>query len=485
MRDLSLGITGVRSPARVDSTISPRLPGTVDPENKTVPAIDKETAIEIPRFYKYVFLSIFLLAEMTIAGWSLLYMSIEDLTYRWFFINLAFSAPVIIVLVTLTYVLIRRTVLRTLEAKEALRRSESFLKGITDVANDAIIIVDPTGMIGFCNPAGEKMFGYLGRKLLGKDIGVIFAAQQRDPVRECFISSNKEHVGPRNGGTMELAGLRRDGAEFPIEISISTVQTRGKLGTEVIVRDITERKLAQETIEKQAEELRTLIEVAAHELRHPATIFRGYSHLLLMQRNAMDSGDVQDALTGMDEAASRIARLVNDMFDVSCIERGKMDVKREEVHPSELIDKAVKEMGVKGCNREFVLPAFDQDALLGADQERMHQVLLILLDNADKFSPMETNVEIWHERNNGQVVFHVADRGPGIPEADAEAIFERFYQGEDVAHHSMHGMGLGLYIARTIVDAHGGWIKVEPRAGGGSDFCFGIPAEVYPESLAQ
>lgn len=484
MRDLGISITNRGAAARVDSSISPRLPGTVDPENGTAPVVDKETAIEIPRFYKYVFLSIFLLAEMTIAGWSLLYMSIEDLPYRWFFINLAFSTPVIIALVILTYVLIRRTVLRTLEAKEALRRSESFLKGITDVANDAIIIVDRTGMIEFCNPAGEKMFGYLDRKLLGKDIEVIFAERQRDPLRECFTSSNKENSGPGDGGTMELTGLRRDGAEFPVEISISTAQTRGS-GTEVIVRDITERKLAQETIEKQAEELRNLIDVAAHELRHPATIFRGYSHLLLMQRNAMDSRDVSVALMGMDEAAARIARLVNDMFDVSCIERGKMDVKRGMFHPNKLIVKAVEEMGVKGCERDFIVPAFDQDALISADLERLQQVLLILLDNADKFSPVGANVEIWHERNNGQVVFHVADRGPGIPDADREAIFERFYQGEDIAHHSMRGMGLGLYIAKTIVNAHGGWIKAVPRAGGGSDICFGIPAEACPESLAQ
>jgi two-component system sensor kinase FixL len=479
VRDLSLGIAGVRTPTRVRSAISPRLAGTVEPEtdNGGLPAVDRETAIEVPRFYKYVFLSIFLLAEMTIAGWSLLYMSIEDLSYRWFLLNLAFSTPVIIALVLLTYYLISRTVLKTLEAKEALRQSEGFLQGITDVANDAIIIVDPAGVIGFCNPAGEEMFGYLDRKLLGKEVGVIFSAQQRDPVRECFISSNKEHTGPGNSGTMELTGLRRDGAEFPMEISTSTVELGGKLGTEVIIRDITERKLARETIEKQAEELRNLIEVAAHELRHPAAIFRGYSHLLLNERDALDSRDVSDALTGMDVAAARISRLVNDMFDVSCIERHKLDVKREEVHPDELIDKAVEEMRVKGCDRDFTRPALIEDLSLNADPERIQQVLLILLDNADKFSPAKTDVEIWQERNNGQVVFHVADRGPGIPEADGEDVFERFYQGEDVAHHSMPGMGLGLYIARTIVEAHGGWIKVEPRAGGGSDFCFGIPSE--------
>jgi K+-sensing histidine kinase KdpD len=152
-----------------------------------------------------------------------------------------------------------------------------------------------------------------------------------------------------------------------------------------------------------------------------------------------------------------------------------MGIKWEAVQPAKLIIRAVAEMNVKGCQREFLLSSQDEATELRADGERIKQVLWILLDNADKFSPENTDVEIWHESDGGEVVFHVADRGPGVPEQKRALLFQRFFQGEDVLHHSTPGIGLGLFIARTIISAHGGWIEIRPRDGGGSDFCFGLP----------
>jgi len=106
----------------------------------------------------------------------------------------------------------------------------------------------------------------------------------------------------------------------------------------------------------------------------------------------------------------------------------------------------------------------------------VRQALLILLDNASRYSPAGSEVELWYERRPSEVVFSVADRGPGLSEADRRNVFERFYQVEDAAHHSGPGLGLGLYIASRIAEAHGGWIKADPRPGGGSVFSFGLPA---------
>ena len=110
-----------------------------------------------------------------------------------------------------------------------------------------------------------------------------------------------------------------------------------------------------------------------------------------------------------------------------------------------------------------------------ADPERTKDVLSILLDNAVKYSPAGSEVDIWYEWLDEQPVFRVADRGPGIPEKDREGVFERFYQVEPVEYHSLPGIGLGLYIAKTYVDVQGGWITCEPRDGGGSVFSFGLP----------
>ena len=162
------------------------------------------------------------------------------------------------------------------------------------------------------------------------------------------------------------------------------VPDNGQQVTEAIIRDISERKTAQATIEQQTEELRNLIDVAAHELRHPATIFKGYSYLLLEKRDTLSSQAFDDAIRSIEEAATRVTRLVNDLFDASRIERGKMGIKREEVQPGKLLLRAVAEMRVKGCERDFVLSTHDEVTELRADGERIKQVLWILLDNDER-----------------------------------------------------------------------------------------------------
>lgn len=440
------------------------------------PGVDNDPAVTVPRYYKYLFLCIFLLAEMTISGWSLVYVNIEGMPYRWFFINMGISTLVIVTILLVTYLMVSRAVCRTLAAREALKRSEEFLQQVADVANDAIVLVRSTGKITYCNPAGEWMFGYASGELTGRDMQSVVPAITGGSLEEYSFYPGERGFDAGDTGTVELAGLRNDGAEFPIEVSIAMVPDNGQQVTEVIIRDISERKTAQATIEKQTEELRNLIDVAAHELRHPATIFKGYSFLLLERRDTLSPEAFDDAIRSIDEAATRVTRLVNDLFDASRIERGKMGIKLEEVQPGKLIIRAVEENRVKGCMRDFVLSSHDEVTKLRADGERIKQVLWILLDNADKFSPENTNVEIWHESDGAEVVFHVADRGPGVPEEKRALLFDRFFQGEDVMHHSTPGIGLGLHIAKNIVNAHGGWIEVRPREGGGSDFCFGLPA---------
>jgi signal transduction histidine kinase len=110
------------------------------------------------------------------------------------------------------------------------------------------------------------------------------------------------------------------------------------------------------------------------------------------------------------------------------------------------------------------------------DPRQVQEVLAILIDNALKFSPEGSEVKAWYEQDVSQTTFFVADRGPGVPDEDRQKIFERFYQVEGVQHHSKPGLGLGLYVAKRFVEAHGGSIELESRDGGGSLFSFTIPS---------
>lgn len=177
----------------------------------------------------------------------------------------------------------------------------------------------------------------------------------------------------------------------------------------------------------------------------------------------------------IDRATDRLIRLANRLLDTSRIEKGKVAPDRKETELSVLLARVVQETRSSGSDvtRNVDLRG---DETAEIDQEMMMNILTVLIDNAIKYSPDGGEVDISCESIGGETVFSVADSGPGIPEKDRELVFERFYQVEDVEHHSLPDIGLGLNIATTYVDAQGGWIMCEERRGGGSTFSFGIPS---------
>lgn len=245
---------------------------------------------------------------------------------------------------------------------------------------------------------------------------------------------------------------------------------------------ITEKYHAENAAKKRAEELRDLIDIAAHELRHPATIFTGYSQLLLENWGNISEEMLKDALVSIDLSSKRLTRLVVTLLDVSRIEHGKLEVSMEVVYPHSLILRAVEEMRGEGCTQQFVLDVEEDCDPITVDPEGIKDVLTNLLDNAVKYSPDGSSIKIGFRQKNGEEVFTVEDSGPGIPETEWERIFDRFYQVESPMQHSLPGIGLGLYISKQIIDAHNGWINAGLSGDGGSLFSFGIPkAEMVEE----
>lgn len=238
------------------------------------------------------------------------------------------------------------------------------------------------------------------------------------------------------------------------------------LGTLARALSVEEERLAHER------ELKDFIDIASHELRHPVTLMKGYAITLRDYGERMDPVMQRELLEIINRGADRLDLLINELLDVSRIERGRLDLNRREARLEPIIHRAVSEIEAKGHRGRFRVTLAPGLSPHRIDPEKILRVLIILLDNAVNFSPPETPVEIYVEEINGQVRVSVCDRGPGIPEKDRERIFERFYQVEDVLHHSKSGMGMGLYIAREIVEAHEGRIWHEPRPGGGSVFRF-------------
>ena len=350
---------------------------------------------------------------------------------------------------------------------------EGKYRGLFDSIKDGAVMTDTNGVILDCNQACLDTLRCTKEEIRGVNCARIVPSLSQTRIHEIG-----RQVQTRDyTDDFELEALRKDRTVFPA--SVRCCLARDELGLPhgiwVIFQDITERKAARKSVEKQQQELQRLIDVAAYELRQLATVFKGYSYLLMESGGEIDAESFMEAISSIDEAASGVTHIVNELDDTSRIERGQLNPVDKEVYPHKLIRRAVEEMRVKGCDRDFVLSTYADESSLVADPEAIKQVLTILLENADKFSPDKTPISIWHVRRGAETVFHVADRGQGILDEDLELIFERFYQGKDAMRRPTRGIGLGLYIAKKIVEAHGGWIKVELRENGGSDFSFGIP----------
>lgn len=224
--------------------------------------------------------------------------------------------------------------------------------------------------------------------------------------------------------------------------------------------------------------LKDFVDVASHELRHPITLMKGYAATLARFGDRLGEEERREYLDIIDEGADRLDMLIKELLDVSRIERGRFTVRRGEQRLEPIIERAVKEMEDKGRGRRFELRLPLKSSPRSVDAEKILRVLVILLDNAVAHSPATFTIEVCLEEigDMGEVaLLSVLDRGVGVPEKDRELIFERFYQVVDALHHTTGGMGLGLYIAREIVEAHGGRIWCEPRPGGGTAFRFTLP----------
>ena len=362
-------------------------------------------------------------------------------------------------------------------AEEELRESEERYRLLYDSAGEAIYSYDQELNVTGVNRVACEMFGYESGELLGKNALELNILHPDDMER---AASDKRRLFEGEKVVKDrLRFVRKDGSVVIGEVTGAAIYRDGEVvGVTNIVLDITDRVKAEETVRMNAEQLRDLIDIAAHEIRHPAAVLKGYAIMLLAYSDALDSDAVREALLAVNQASDRLAEMVDELLVTSSIERGRLELSLAQADAMKIIATAVEEMSVRGFDNQFNVHATGGTGLV-ADADRIKHVLVILLDNAARYSGKGKMIDIRFEHRQSEGVFLVADEGPGIPEAHRARVFERFYQVEDTLHHSSPGLGLGLYIAGRIVDAHGGWIVANPRDEGGSVFSFGIPTGVF------
>jgi excisionase family DNA binding protein len=268
----------------------------------------------------------------------------------------------------------------------------------------------------------------------------------------------------------EIAALQQKAQSLRAEIA-------ERQRAEARLREALEAERAAREAAERALRLRDeFLSVAAHELKTPLASLSGQAQLALRRlarEGQLDPERSNQALRTITTQAHKLGRLVNQLFDVSRLESGKLALERQPTDLAALVDQAVSNARARGSEHALAVAAPPSLVAL-VDPLRVEQVLTNLLDNAIKYSPDGGPIEVRLARLDDAVVeLTVRDRGLGIPPERRAAIFERFYQGHEEQHRS--GLGLGLYVCRQIVDLHGGVIAVEFPADGGTRFVVRLP----------
>lgn len=222
-------------------------------------------------------------------------------------------------------------------------------------------------------------------------------------------------------------------------------------------------------------DLKNFADIVSHELRHPLTLVKGYAASLARNWEKMVDAEREELLRDIVEGADRMDDLTRELLDRSRVSRGMVNLDRRPCDLAELARRAAGEMGRKRRDVEILVAVDEDPGPREVDAERLVSVMVILLENAVSYSPPGGPVKVRLGRLGERALVSVLDRGPGVAERERERIFERFYRAEGASRYRADGLGIGLFLARELVEAHGGWIWCEPRAGGGSAFRFTIP----------
>ncbi len=235
-----------------------------------------------------------------------------------------------------------------------------------------------------------------------------------------------------------------------------------------VIRDITTlRQLEQAKSE--------FVSTVSHELRTPLTSIKAYTATLLRDDVEFDEGTQKNFLHVIEEETDRLTRLISDVLDVSRIESGKLSLKFRDFDFIKLLGIVVEKIQSHSRDHSITIMAPDNLTPVNADPDKIEQVLMNLLDNAVKYSPAGGRVEVVVKEYANKLECSVRDNGVGIPPEHLSKIFEKFQRVDNPATRGIGGTGLGLYISRSIVEAHGGTIWAESDPGKGSVFRFTLP----------
>lgn len=354
--------------------------------------------------------------------------------------------------------------------------------GLLAIAADAVIAVDDDQRIIFFNEGAERIFGWTAAEVGGEYLEILLPLRHRAAHRGHVQGFGAAHGRARlMGERQQISGLRKSGEEFPAEAAIQRVEVAGRDIYAAVLRDISARQRAEDLLHQAIKARDDMMGIVSHDLRNPANAVKMLARSITEGPNGRAlPDDVRERVSVIQQAAEQIDALIQDLLDITRLEAGRLVVSRREVELGALISRSVDALRplaeAGGLTLMTSLPA----ALprLHVDPDRVTQLLSNVIGNAVKFTPAGGTVTVSAVVDAGTVEIRVHDTGEGIAAAQLPRVFDRFYQGSSPSSHApRHGAGLGLPIARGIVEAHGGRIWIQSAPDAGTTVHFTLPRE--------
>ncbi len=353
---------------------------------------------------------------------------------------------------------------------EEMREERTKLSRVVDNTSDGILSLDMRGRVTSWNPAMARISGIDAEDVLGCPFTLGHAGADTDgtPVSTDWLWAK---LGANAQAEAQVSIGSTDSTKRWLHLSLAAVRSgSGAIETVVVVvRDVTALRQAAEAKEE-------FLATVSHELRTPLTSLRGWVSTLLRPEFPPNEEERREVHERLMHQTGRLQRLIEDVLSVSSMDRGQFVVQTVPIGIDEVIEKSLEDFRRQVPDRPVMHVRGGLAGTAMADAGRVEQVVNNLVSNADKYSPAGEPIEVRVSRDAAQVVVTVSDRGTGIPDDQREAVFERFYR---LGHHMTRetpGTGLGLHIARRLIEAMGGRIWVESRVGEGSVFTFTLPA---------
>ncbi len=386
-------------------------------------------------------------------------------------------------------ILRRRTSQAAASHREVLAR-EAHLKSILDTIPDAMIVIDEHGAIQSFSTAAERLFDYTPAEVLGRNVRMLMPSPyraQHDSFLARYLTTGERRI---IGIGRVVVGERKDGSTFPIELAVGEMRSNDRRYFTGFIRDLTDRQKTETRLQDLQSELvhisrltamGEMASALAHELNQPLSAIANYlkgSQRLLADTNGSATLNVREALNKAADQALRAGQIIRRLRDF--VARGESDPRVESLR--KLIEEA-SALALVGAKERGIRVRFEFDStadLVLADKVQIQQVLLNLIRNGIEAMEESERKEltISTEATGEDIELRVVDTGSGITPDVADQLFQPFVTTK------RHGMGVGLSISRTIVEAHGGHIWVEPNAGGGTIFSFTLRT-VWPEDLGN